>query len=64
MIILEKSSSEAQQTNSFGVIIYRDRYKSLILLEQGTSKYLWWKSNFKQICFEILWKMPIVSQKI
>ena len=46
------SSSEAQQTKSFGVIINGDRPKSS--LEHGTGEIVWWKSNFK--CFEFVIK--------
>ena len=48
-ICLKNSSSEAQQTKSFGIIINGDRQKSS--LEHGITNKLWWKSNFKQICF-------------
>ena len=43
----ENTSSEAQQTKSFGVIINRDRQKSS--LEHGTSTNVWGNNNFKQI---------------
>ena len=31
------------------LVIYGDRQK--LSLEHGTAEHLWWKSNFKQICF-------------
>ena len=48
-ISLTKSSSEVQQTKSFGVIINGDMQK---LLEHGTDENLLWKSNVKQIYFQ------------
>ena len=41
------------QTKSFGiinhVIINGDRQQ--LSVEHGTARKIWWKSNFKQICF-------------
>ena len=34
--------------------IHRDRQK--LSLELGTAENLWWKSNFKQICFQFFTK--------
>ena len=59
---LEKSSSEAQQTRPFGVIINGVMQK--LSLEHGTAKKIW-KINFKQICFEVFFrKVAIVSEDL
>ena len=55
---LENSSSDAQQTKSFGMIINGDRQRSS--LEQGTAKYI---QIHHIICFEFLRK-AIVSEVI
>jgi len=52
VVIVENSSSEAQQIQSFEVIIHGDMQDSS--QGHGTGEKLWWKSNFKQICFEFL----------
>ena len=59
---MTNSSSEAQQTESFGVIITLDRQESP--LEHGTTE-TWWKSNLKQICvLSLLRKVAVVSDGV
>ena len=48
--VVENSSSEAQNTKSLG-----------IKLELEAAENIWWKSNFKQICFYFM-NTPIVSE--
>ena len=56
-------SSQVHQTKPFGVIINEGRKK--LPLERGTTENLWWKSNFKQICFQLnLQKVAIVSKDL
>jgi len=52
--ILDSSSSEAQQTKSFGVSIHGDRQTASLVPRTGEN--CWWKSNFKQICLSIVTK--------
>ena len=37
----------------------------MLSLEHGTAENLWWKSNFKQVCFEIFFtKVSKVSEDL
>ena len=51
---LPLSLSRVQQTISVVIMTHRDRQE--LSLEQAIAKKLLWRSNFKQICFELLTK--------
>jgi len=56
--ILEKFKRRATTNKIIWLVIHRDRQK--LSLEHGTANNLWWKSNFKQICFNFFTKEDYV----